>query len=211
MTDLLRARDLSIQYGRTVIVSEASVTIRAGEQSALVGRSGAGKTTLLLTLAGLLAASSGEVSWPGLDGPRDIGLVFQAPSLLPELTAAENVALPLRLRSVQAPEAYRRAHAALEELHVDAPDAMPNELSGGQQQRVAVARVLAAEPRLVLADEPTGSLDRTTADIVLAAIRRHVEAVAGALIVATHDEDLVAGLPHRLVLIDGVVRQGVSA
>ncbi|MDX6286636.1 MAG: putative transport system ATP-binding protein [Frankiales bacterium] len=210
-TELVGARDLTIRYGRTLIVSEASMTIQSGDLTALVGRSGAGKTTLLLTLAGLLRPASGQLTWPNLDPRRDIGLVFQAPSLLPELTAAENVALPLRLRSVAAPEAYRRARAALGELLIEAPDAMPNELSGGQQQRVAVARVLAAEPRLVLADEPTGSLDRAGADIVLAALRRHVQAVDGALIVATHDEDLVAGLPQRLKLVDGVVRQGVSA
>jgi putative ABC transport system ATP-binding protein len=208
---LLRARDLTLRYGRNIIVENASLDLHAGQQAALVGRSGSGKTTLLLAFGGLLAPTSGTVHWPGLDQRADIGMVFQAPSLLPELSGIENVVLPLRLRGIPAPEAYRYAQTALAQLQLGTPDVMPHELSGGQQQRVAVARVLAARPRLLLADEPTGSLDGATAAVVLSALRQHVDAVDGALLVATHDEELVAGFPQWIAVADGAVRPQVPA
>ena len=135
--------------------------ITPGSQVALTGRSGSGKTTLLLALAGLLTPTSGQVSWPGLhtDPHRrraQIGMVFQAPSLMPELTARENVTLPLRLHDMDAAAASSAALAALTTVGIaDAADALPAQLSGGQQQRVAIARALAGGHRLVLADEPT--------------------------------------------------------
>src|SRR4051812_11596118 len=108
-TVLVEARALSICYGNQVVVSEASLVVRRGEQLSLVGRSGGGKTSLLLALAGLLKPTAGEVVWSGVQPRQDLGVVFQAPSLLPELTALENVALPLRLRNVEAAAAYERA------------------------------------------------------------------------------------------------------
>jgi putative ABC transport system ATP-binding protein len=207
---LLQSRNLTVAHGRTVVVTDVSIDIRSGDEVALLGRSGAGKTTLLLALAGLVRPAQGTVTYENLDDRVDIGMVFQAPSLLPELTAVENVALPMRLRGVPGPTAYRRAESALGELGIVTNTAMPNELSGGQQQRVAVARVLASRPRIVLADEPTGALDRATALKVLAALRRHVAEVDGALVVASHDEELVGELPRQLVLSDGAVAPGVT-
>jgi ABC-type lipoprotein export system ATPase subunit len=141
-------------------------------------------------------------------GPRDIGVIFQSPSLLPELSAVENVALPLRLvDAADEHEARAQAIAALADVGIDSPDALPGQLSGGQQQRVAVARVLVGQPRIVLADEPTGALDRVTARRVMAALRSHRDSVDGALIVATHDTQVAAGLLTRVTLDDGRLRE----
>jgi ABC-type lipoprotein export system ATPase subunit len=207
---LLTASGLHIRYGGTQIIRGLDLTLRPGADLALVGRSGSGKTSLLLALAGLLPPSSGSVQRFGLDG-RDIGMVFQSPSLLPELSAVENVALPLRLTDVaNERDAHARAITALAELGIDSPNALPGQLSGGQQQRVAVARVLALRPRIVLADEPTGALDRATARRVLAALRAHRDSVDGALVVATHDTQIAASLLTRVTLHDGQLRENAA-
>jgi ABC-type lipoprotein export system ATPase subunit len=128
-------------------------------------------------------------------------MVFQAPSLMPELSALENVTLPLRLRGIGAAEARASASAALVAMGVaDAADALPAQLSGGQQQRVAIARALAGNHRLVLADEPTGALDRAHAHQAALALRDGVAATGGALVLATHDPELAAMLDHQLVV-----------
>lgn len=208
------ATGLHRSYGSTSVLTDANLIVEPGAELAVTGRSGSGKTTLLLILAGLLTAGRGTVRWPGLAADPtarrgQIGLVFQAPSLLPELTAAENVALPLRLRGSSVAQAGAATQAALEVVGLlDAAGAMPAQLSGGMQQRVAVARVLAGAPRLVLADEPTGALDRDSAFTVLAALRDHVTAGGGALVVATHDEELAALLADRAVLDAGRLRIG---
>lgn len=202
------ATGLQLSYGGTPVLTDANLIVEPGAELALTGRSGSGKTTLLLILAGLLKPASGTVRWPGLDSDpavrrSQVGLVFQAPSLLPELTAAENVTLPLRLRGASTEQARAATRTALSVVGLlDAADALPAQLSGGMQQRVAVARVLAGTPRLVLADEPTGALDRDSAFTVLSALRDHVTAAGGALVVATHDEDL-AGLLTDRVVVDG--------
>lgn len=203
---------LRVRYGRTLVLADTNLAVEPGAELAITGRSGSGKTTLLLVLAGLIAPHGGSVRWPGLDPDPairrgEVGLVFQAPSLLPELTAAENVALPLRLRGCGIAQAADATAAALDVLGLlDAADALPAQLSGGMQQRVAAARVLAGTPRLVLADEPTGALDRDSAFTVLGALRDHVTATGGALVVATHDEELAAMLAIRAVLDDGRLR-----
>lgn len=203
---LVMAERLGVSFGTTPIIDELDLSVLPGTELALTGRSGSGKTTVLLVLAGLLAPSAGSIRWPGLSDDRtrragQIGLIFQAPSLLPELTAAENVTLPLRLRGGSRAEAERAAADALDAVGVgDAAGTLPFELSGGQQQRVAVARALAGRPLLLLADEPTGALDRVNAVAVLAVLRDHARAGGGALIVATHDEDLAGMLAGRLRL-----------
>jgi ABC-type lipoprotein export system ATPase subunit len=208
VTALVQATGLTLRYGRATILRGVDVQLHPGDELALVGRSGSGKTTLLLALAGLLHAD-GQLSWPGLPAdPRArraaIGLIFQAPSLVAELTARENVALPLRLRGDRRDPAYDAAGEALAAVGLgDALDALPAELSGGQKQRVAVARVLAGRPRLILADEPTGALDAGTAGRTVGLLRRSVLREDGALLLATHDEDLAAQLPARLQVRDG--------
>ena len=206
-TSLLTARGVRLSYGSTEILRGVDVALPVGADVVLLGRSGSGKTSLLLALAGLLPLDGGQVDGHQSSG-RDVGVVFQSPSLLPELSALENVALPLRLAGrAEQDEAYQRAAAALDELGVDMFDALPGQLSGGQQQRVAVARVLALAPRVILADEPTGALDRDNAQRVLAALRRHRDQVAGALLVATHDIAVAASFAHRVTLDDGRLSQ----
>lgn len=211
---VVTATGLHIGYGATPVLADTNISVDVGAELAVTGRSGSGKTTLLLVLAGLLPPQQGTVRWPGLDpdpGVRrgQIGLVFQAPSLLPELTAAENVALPLRLRGSSREQAAKSTRAALDRIGLlDAADAIPAQLSGGMQQRVAIARVLAGTPLLVLADEPTGALDRDSAFTVLAALRDAVTAAGGAIVVATHDDELAGLLAERAVLDEGRLRVG---
>ncbi|MDQ1695161.1 MAG: putative transport system ATP-binding protein [Frankiaceae bacterium] len=206
---LLTATNLSAGYRATTVVREVSLTLRAGDQVALLGRSGSGKTTLLLAMAGLVPPSAGVVDRHSLS-PRDVAVVFQSPSLIAELTSLENVVLPLRLSSrLPASEAYDRARRALDSLGVDAVDALPGQMSGGQQQRVAVARVLATDAQVIFADEPTGSLDATHARAVLSALRTHCTAQRGALVLATHDAGLAAALPTTWRLDEGRLHQVV--
>ena len=216
---IVRAKDLQFDYAGVEILSGVDFDVTAGQEWAVTGRSGSGKTTLLLLLAGLLTPSAGQLDWPELPAPeerrREIGVVFQAPSLLPDLTAIENVTLPLRLRGETRAAAEAMAASALEVVgmggDVDAPmHALPAELSGGQQQRVAIARVLACRPRLVLADEPTGALDRETALRVVTALRDEVQRTGAALVLATHDEEIAGLLAARVQLESGSLRKKVA-
>lgn len=208
---------LGVRFGAVTILRDVDVTIGAGSQHCVTGRSGSGKTTLLLALAGLVAPSAGAVTWPGLDpDPRvrrgQIGMVFQAPSLMPELTAVENVMLPLRLRGVDAARAGVEARRALDVIDAaDLARALPAQLSGGQQQRVAIARALAGDHRLVLADEPTGSLDRDHARTAVDALRRWVAADGGSLVLATHDPEIAALFDGELRVVNGSIEQRTAA
>lgn len=210
-TPLVDAVGVNLSFDRTPVLDQVDLTVDAGERLALTGRSGSGKSTLLLVLAGLIPPSSGTVTWPGLSEDPiarrgQIGMVFQAPSLLPELTAAQNIQLPLRLRGMDVESAELAASAALATVWADdLSDALPGQLSGGQQQRVAVARVLAGQHRLVLADEPTGSLDRAHAHSVVRALVDGVVATGGSLVLATHDPELVALFVDRVSMSDGAL------
>ncbi len=212
---LVSASSLGIRYGATRILHDVDLDITPGSQVALTGRSGSGKTTLLLALAGLLAPSEGVVAWPGLSTSAaerrgQIGMVFQAPSLMPELTALQNVTLPLRLRGADVLSAVEDSRRALDSVAAgDLADALPAQLSGGQQQRVAIARALAGGHRLVLADEPTGALDRAHAHEAALALREGVSATGGALLIATHDPELAALFDHELAVVDGTILQDV--
>jgi putative ABC transport system ATP-binding protein len=171
---------------------EASCRVAAGELIAIVGPSGSGKSTLLNLMAGLDAPTGGSLRWPALGPasglrPRHVALVFQTINLVQALTSLENVELPLRLAGAEA--ATQRALKALAILGIDGlADRLPEELSGGQAQRVAVARAIAVEPRLILADEPTGQLDRAASALMLDRVIDWAERSGTALVVATHDE-----------------------
>jgi putative ABC transport system ATP-binding protein/lipoprotein-releasing system ATP-binding protein len=172
---------------------DASCQVIAGERIAIVGPSGSGKSTLLNLMAGLDQPSSGRIGWPALGQasalrPRQIAIVFQTISLIPSLTSLENVELPLLLAGHEE-EAESSARAALAVFGMtDLAGHLPEELSGGQAQRVALARAIVGSPRLVLADEPTGQLDRVTSAAVLDRIIAWAERSRSALVMATHDE-----------------------
>ena len=194
------------------------VDVREGELVVVFGRSGAGKTTLLNLLGGLDRPTSGTVALDGvqLDSlgherlaalRRDrIGFVFQTFGLLEELTAAENVEVPLRLRRTPAEERDRRVHDALELVGLGLRSKhFPEQLSGGEQQRVALARALAADPPLVLADEPTSQLDSSTSEAVAIILRSLVESRGTTVLVATHDPIVAAAGDRTIELADGRV------
>lgn len=193
-------RDLTIAFNRETILDSVDLDVPLASELLVSGRSGSGKTSLLLVLAGLVPPASGEVSWPDLASEEQplreqIAMIFQAPSLIAELTAGENVALPLRMRSWPREEAAASVLDALAEVGLDARHAgvLPSEMSGGEQQRVAVARALATRPRLLLADEPTGALDRASATSVLDTLRSASRRTGAALVLSTHDEVVAAG------------------
>ena len=192
---LVRCEQVSRVFGRgpgaVVAVHGSSCEVAEGARVALIGPSGSGKSTLLHLLAGLERPTVGSISWPALTaGHRrafEIGVVFQGPSLVPALDVAENVALPVELGGGDEPD--RRALAALEAVGIaDLAHQLPEALSGGQAQRVAVARVLAQRPRLILADEPTGQLDRATGQHLVDVLLASADRLGAALVVSTHDQ-----------------------
>jgi ABC-type lipoprotein export system ATPase subunit len=218
---LVVAHDLSRTYGRgataLVAVHGANCTVRSGEQIVLTGPSGSGKSTLLHLLAGLDTPTSGEVGWPALGGPPAsltpgvVGLVFQGPSLLPDLNVVENVALPLVLAGQRDSTARDQALDLLAELELqDLADKLPEEISGGQAQRASIARALVGQPKLVLADEPTGQLDHVSAAIVIDLLIRRTAALDAGLVVTTHDPLIAARFAIQWEMADGrpLVPQG---
>lgn len=196
-----------------VAVYDATCAVGARDTIAIMGPSGSGKSTLLHLLAGLEAPSAGQISWPELGGhPRDgahrVGLVFQVPSLIPSMTVHENVELPMLLADTPADEARQRARSALDVLGLGALHRdLPQQLSGGQAQRVVIARVLAARPRLILADEPTSQLDRRTADHVADVLIQVSDEIGAALVVATHDPAIGGRMSTVWPMHDGRLRR----
>ncbi|KOV09599.1 macrolide ABC transporter ATP-binding protein [Streptomyces sp. XY431] len=189
--------------------------VRPGEFVAVMGPSGSGKSTLLTLAGGLDSPSTGQVLVEGvaLGGlgrkrlaevrRRSVGYVFQDYNLIPALTAAENISLPRELDGLSARAARREALTALEELGIpELADRFPDDMSGGQQQRVAIARALIGDRRLVLADEPTGALDSTTGESVLAVLRARCDAGAAAMMV-THEARHAAWADRVVFLRDG--------
>lgn len=192
-----------------VAVHDVRCTVTAGARIALTGPSGSGKSTLLHLIAGLDEPTRGTITWSGLGGgplarPGLIGVIFQGPSLIPNLDVAENVALPLRFAGVLDGESTARAMDALAQLGLsDLAPRLPDELSGGQAQRVAVARAVAGDPKLIVADEPTGQLDHEAGGHVISVLVAAAEKLGTALIVTTHDPRVAARLPERWTMRDG--------
>src|ERR1700745_3012613 len=215
---LLEVRDLRKEYvtgrGRLQLFDGLSFTVRKGELLAIRGASGAGKSTLLHILGALDAPTSGALYFASIHlntlnsrqaadfRNREVGYVWQFHYLLPEFTAAENVALPLLARGESHREAQRKAAAWLDEVGLaDRADHQAGELSGGEQQRVSLARALVTEPRMLLADEPTGDLDSGTADRVFSLIQRAHASHGLTSILVTHNQKL-AGRCDRVLRLE---------
>jgi putative ABC transport system ATP-binding protein len=221
----LRAIDVTRTFGRGATEVHAcqgiSIELSPGELVVVRGRSGSGKSTMLNILGGLDTATSGEVWWgeTELSTLSDaaltelrrgrVGYVFQTFGLVPVLSAAENVAMPLRIAGVDAVERDERVRSMLELVGLaDHANQRPYELSGGQQQRVGLARALVIEPQLLIADEPTGQLDSSTASEMMALINALVEKRSIAAIISTHDPLIVKQAHNVIELHDGrIARQ----
>jgi ABC-type lipoprotein export system ATPase subunit len=210
---LARCAGVGRTYGSgpaaTVALQPTDCELPSGARIALLGPSGSGKSTLLHLLAGLDEPTVGTVEWPALGDrtqlrPGPIAVVFQGPSLLPPLTVLENVALPAVLDGASDEDARLLARTALELLNLtELADKLPEEISGGQAQRVAVARAVAGEPRLILADEPTGQLDRAHGAALVDVLLEAADHTDAALVVATHDPTVAARLATRWEMHSG--------
>ena len=204
---VVTCREVSHTYGSgpTAVVAVHGVTcaVTSGARLAITGPSGSGKSTLLHLMAGLEQPTTGVIDWPALGDhpggrPGLVGVVFQGPSLIPALSVAENVALPLILRGSDDHDALHAATEALQRLELeDLSTKLPEELSGGQAQRVAIARVLAIGPPLILADEPTGQLDRQSGSHIVDVLVEAAEVLGAALVVSTHDPVVAEQLEVR--------------
>jgi putative ABC transport system ATP-binding protein len=203
-TDLIVLRNIAKTYRRgeeTIsIFADLNLTIRSGDFVAMMGPSGSGKTTLLNLLGGLDRPTSGTIHFDGAPIEKlsenqlsawraaNIGFIFQFYNLMPTMSAARNVELPLLLTTLSTTERRRRVKTALDIVGLaDRAGHKPKELSGGQQQRVAIARAIVADPKLILADEPTGDLDRMTAEEILGMLQLLNRELGKTIVMVTHD------------------------
>jgi putative ABC transport system ATP-binding protein len=222
---VLRATDIRKQFGRTVALDGACLEVRAGEVVAVVGPSGSGKSTLLHCAAGILRPDGGEVVFEGrrIDSLGEaersrlrrtsFGFVFQFGQLVPELTAAENIALPMMLGGTGRRPALAEARRWLALLDLrEAARKRPGELSGGEGQRVAVARALVHRPQVVFADEPTGSLDSLSGEQVMDLLVRLAGDEGTGVVIVTHDPRVAAYAKRDVTVRDGrIVTPPVAA
>ncbi|MFI6501497.1 ABC transporter ATP-binding protein [Nonomuraea typhae] len=219
---MLEANGLVKSFGRTPALAGISVAVGEGEIVAVTGPSGSGKSTLLHCLAGIIRPESGHVTYAGtridtLDEAAltklrrtTFGVVFQFGDLVPELTALENVALPLLFNRHGRQESTSLAGKWLTRFGVaDCADRRPGELSGGQLQRVAVARALVTGPRVIFADEPTGALDSRAGEQVMNALLDSARDTGAAVVLVTHDNRVAAYADREIMLRDGAVVAGV--
>lgn len=222
-TDVLVAENLLKTYQQgsagVTVLRGVGFSVAPSERVAIVGRSGSGKSTLLHLLAGLDDPDSGSVTVSGIDltaaSPaerakvrnRYMGFVYQFHHLLPEFSAHENVAMPLRLGGSPLTEAMDRAQAVLARVGLaERLSHRPSQLSGGERQRVAVARALVADPVIVLADEPTGNLDRENAEQITELMCELSNERGVGFVIVTHDPDMLEGVHRVLHLVDGVIQ-----
>jgi putative ABC transport system ATP-binding protein len=213
---VLVAEDLELVYGRTKALAGVNATIERGEVVAVVGSSGSGKTSLLYCLAALARPSAGRVRFEARDlsaasleelarlRRETFGFVFQFAELVPELTLRENVGLPLELLRTSRRAVRDRTTEILDRLGlVEHADRRPAQVSGGQAQRAAVARALVHRPRVLFADEPTGSLDTRNGELVLQAMLELSRDAGTAVVLVTHDEKVAAAADRILPMQDG--------
>jgi putative ABC transport system ATP-binding protein len=222
---MIRLEDIEMSYpvehSRVSVLKDVNLDIQAGESVAVIGPSGSGKTTLLLLLAGLDHPDAGSIEIQGTrldalsadelaDLRRDrMGIVFQSFHLIPSLTALGNVTLPLEIAGD--PETDAKAKDILKRVGLDHREShYPMQLSGGEQQRVAIARALVHSPPLILADEPTGNLDKDTGSAISDLIFDLHDNLGSTLVLVTHDESLAARCDRQLRLDGGSLREGHS-
>jgi putative ABC transport system ATP-binding protein len=225
---LIETREVSrvYQMGATQVTAldHVSVGIAEGEFVSIQGTSGSGKSTLLNVLGGLDRPTSGEVFFDSQPlGPlnkkqmaryrrHSVGMIFQNFNLIPTMTAAENVKLALAFGGLRGVARNERANSLLDRVGLsDRMDHRPAEMSGGEQQRVAIARALANNPRVLLADEPTGNLDSTRARELLSLLREMVERDRLTVLLVTHDQELASGFSDRMIMMkDGRVIESIN-
>jgi putative ABC transport system ATP-binding protein len=222
---VLRAADIRKQFGLTVALDGADLEVGSGEVVAVVGPSGSGKSTLLHCAAGILTPDSGQVVFEGrrVDAMGEaersrlrrtsFGFVFQFGQLVPELTAAENIALPVMLGGTSRRRAIGEARRWLALLDLrEAAQKRPGELSGGEGQRIAVARALVHRPRVLFADEPTGSLDSLSGELVMDLLVRLAGEEGAGVVIVTHDPRVAAYAQRDVTVRDGrIVTPPVAA
>jgi putative ABC transport system ATP-binding protein len=215
---IVQAKDITKAFGLTPALQGANLEVKRGEILAIMGPSGSGKSTLLHCIAGIFRPDSGEVWFDGkrLDGMSEeertklrrtsFGFVFQFGQLVPELTAEDNIALPLLLNKLRRGEAYKRARSWFTRLGIEGMEThRAGEMSGGQAQRVALARALAIEPKVLFADEPTGSLDSLASEQVMELLVSAAREQGTTVILVTHDPRIAAYADREVMVRDGKV------
>ncbi|MCZ4336483.1 lipoprotein-releasing ABC transporter ATP-binding protein LolD [Shewanella colwelliana] len=222
---LLEVKNVSKRYQEgsidTQVLNGVDLSVYRGEQLAIVGTSGSGKSTLLHIMGTLDKPSEGQVLMQGEDlyqlsaarqakvRNHDLGFIYQFHHLLPEFTALENVAMPGLIQGLPRKEVEQAAKALLERVGLGHRlEHTPAEMSGGERQRTAIARALINQPKLVLADEPTGNLDAASGDAVYALIRELGEQFGTAFVIVTHDPKLAARMDRQLLMKDGLLQAG---
>ena len=224
---IMRARGLEMSFGQTHALRGVDLDVGAGEVLAVTGPSGSGKSTLLHVMAGVLVPDVGRVDYHGGDVSQDItaldeaarsrlrlkefGFIFQFGQLLPDLSALDNVTIPLLLAGTPRRRALAQARETLGELGLSEHlDKRPTQLSGGQAQRAAVARALVTNPRLLFADEPTGSLDSLAAERTMEVLLNSVRSQGAALVIITHDARVAAYADREVTVRDGRISPGAT-
>lgn len=215
---IISAKNIKKSFGQTEALRGVSLDVVPGEVLAIMGPSGSGKSTLLHSLAAITAVDNGEIDFDGKridklsDKERSIlrrtafGFVFQFGQLVPELSVHDNVAMPLLLNGVHRKEAYARAKKWIEQVGLSGKEAnLPGEISGGQAQRVAIARAMVIEPKVLFADEPTGSLDSLNSEKVMELFIRTAKDNGTTVIMVTHEPTIAAYADREVIVRDGQI------
>lgn len=220
MSDLLELQDIHLNYKTestaVEVIRGVSLKINSNETVAIVGKSGSGKTSLIMLIAGLECPNSGKIIFEGEDisqysedrladiRKRKIGIVFQSFYLIPNYTALENVSLVLEINKV--PDAKKKSMELLEQLGLkDRINHFPSQLSGGEQQRVAIARSIVLNPKLILADEPSGNLDSENSKLIMSLLFKYCKQNGSSLVLVTHDQMLAKECDRIIEIKDGKI------